>query len=252
MSPADGLLHAALDCALLSGRAALRHFGGGFVVERKGDGSPVTVADREAERAARDWIAERFPGDGVIGEEFGRTEGMTGRTWLLDPVDGTRTFVRGVPLWGSLVAIVEGETVLAGAASFPALGESIIAAPGQGCWHNAARCGVSGTNRLRDALVLTSDAHGFTAEHGPGWQRLASSAATVRTWGDCYGYLLVATGRAEVMADGRLGPWDIACFIPIIAEAGGVITDLEGRSGWRITNALASNAAVAVEARACF
>lgn len=251
--PPDGLLlQAVLDLAKLTGQAALRHFQGGISVERKRDGSPVTLADREAEHVARGWIAERFPGDGVLGEEFGETPGTTGRTWLLDPIDGTRSFVRGVPLWGSLVAVVKDGTVLAGAAVYPALHESIAAAPDQGCWHNAARCRVSGTQRLEEALVLTSDEHGFDGDRRTGWERLARSAGTVRTWGDCYGYLLVATGRAEVMVDGRLNPWDAACFIPIITEAGGVMTDLEGRRAWDMSNAIASNAAVAEDARKCF
>jgi len=231
----------------------MRHFRGAIAVERKGDGSPVTIADREAERAARDWIARRFPDDAILGEEFGETTGTSGRQWLLDPIDGTRTFVRGVPLWGSLIAVVGGDTVLAGAACYPAMGEEIAAAPGRGCWHNGARCAVSKVDTLEDSAVLTSDAQLFSDPQARrGWDRLISSSHTVRTWGDCYGYLLVATGRAEVMVDARLNAWDVACFEPILAEAGGIMTDLAGREGWDLKNAIATNAAIAGVARACF
>ena len=248
----SSLLQAAAELADLTGRIAFAHFRAELNVDRKHDGSPVTVADREAERRAREWIAHHFPGDGILGEEFGETPGRSGRLWVLDPIDGTRTFVRGVPLWGSLVALVEGDTVLAGAASFPAVDELVAAAPGEGCWHNQQRCRVSTTASLADSAVLTSDEHLFEPAQQVGWNRLVERAATVRTWGDCYGYLLVATGRAEVMADGRLAPWDIACFLPIIAEAGGVVTDLAGRTAWNMTSAIATNAALAAEARACF
>lgn len=250
---ATDLLLAALELARLTGQTALRHFRGAIAVERKGDGSPVTIADREAERSARDWIARRFPDDGILGEEFGETPGTSGRRWLLDPIDGTRTFVRGVPLWGSLIAIIENDTVLAGAACYPAMGEEVAAAPGRGCWHNGARCAVSKVDTLKDSVVLTSDEHLFSdALARRGWDRLAGSSQTVRTWGDCYGYLLVATGRAEVMVDARLNAWDVSCFVPIIQEAGGVITDLAGRTGWNLPSAIATNAAITGVARACF
>jgi len=252
-SSSAALLDAAAELARLTGASALSHYRTTLVVERKGDGSPVTIADREAERAAREWIAKRFPADGVLGEEFGDTPGGSGRTWVLDPVDGTKTFVRGVPLWGSLVAVVEGETVLAGAASYPALDEHLAAAPGAGCWHNGVRCRVSEVHRLEGATVLTSEVGRFaTPERRRSWESLAEATLISRTWGDCYGYLLVATGRAEVMVDIGVHPWDIACFLPIIREAGGVITDLEGRASGMIETAIATNSALATAARRFF
>jgi histidinol phosphatase-like enzyme (inositol monophosphatase family) len=250
---ATGLLEAGLELARLAGASALRHFRREIAVERKQDGSPVTIADREAERDAREWIARRFPGDAILGEEFGASPGTSGRCWLIDPVDGTRSFVRGVPLWGSLVAIVDHDTVLAGAAVYPAVGEELAAAPGQGAWHNGRRARVSPVSELSDATVLVTDERGF---RDPGarraWHRLAGQAGTARTWGDCYGYLLVATGRAEVMVDARLNPWDAACFVPIIAEAGGTMTDLRGTGGWNLPDAIATNAAIGAAARRCF
>lgn len=250
MSTPSSLLQAAAELANLTGAAALAHYRTGLVVERKADNSPVTRADREAEQLARAWLARYFPHDAILGEEFGQAAGTSGRTWLLDPVDGTRTFVRGVPLWGSLVAVVEGDAVLAGAAAFPAVGEQLAAAPGEGCWHNEARCRVSEVARLAEATVLSTDEHGFALPSlREGWDRLSRTAREVRTWGDCYGYLLVATGRAEVMVDPRLHPWDISCFVPIIAEAGGVISDLEGKLAWNLSSAIATNFTLAAEAR---
>jgi histidinol-phosphatase len=247
------LLQAVAEVASCAGKTALRSWRRSLTVEQKPDGSPVTVADRAAERAARSWITKRFPGDGILGEEFGETRGTTGRRWVIDPIDGTRTFLRGVPLWGSLVAVMEGDTILAGAASFPAVGEDLAAAPGEGCWYRGARCTVSKVSRLEDATVLTTDEHGFTGRRSRrGWESLAETASLVRSWGDCYGYLLVATGRAEVMVDPRLGVWDAACFLPILREAGGSFTDWLGRDTAFGGNAIATNGALAKKARRLF
>jgi histidinol phosphatase-like enzyme (inositol monophosphatase family) len=234
-------MQAAAELAGLAGRTALRHWRSDLDVEEKGDGSPVTRADREAEQRARSWIRERFPSDGILGEEYGDEPGTSGRRWILDPIDGTKSFVRGVPLWGTLVAVAEGEHVLAGAMSFPVLDEQIAAAPGEGCWHNGTRAQVSAVDRLAAATVLATAVDGLHS--------LVGHAGLARTWGDCYGYLLVATGRAEVMVDLRMGDWDSACLLPIIEEAGGVFTDLAGRRTAFGGSAVAPNAALAVEAR---
>ena len=244
------LMHAAAEVARRAGAVALKSWRRSLVVERKRDGSPVTRADRDAERSARQWIGRRFPRDGILGEEFGESPGSSGRRWLIDPIDGTRTFVRGVPLWGTLVAVVEGETVLAGAAVFPAVAEALAAAPGEGCWHDGARCAVSGVTRLSAATVLATNEHAFpTRRARRGWESLAAAAHLVRTWGDCYGYLLVATGRAEVMVDARLGAWDAACFVPILEEAGGVFTDWRGRATAFGGDAIGTNRGVARSTR---
>jgi len=192
------LLYAAADVARVAGDVALRHHRANIAVEIKSDGSPVTAADRAAETAARAWIVERFPRDGILGEEFGLERGDAPRRWVLDPIDGTKSFVRGVPLWGTLVAVVEGERVLAGAAYFPAVGEMVAAAPGQGCWWNGVRARVSDVASLATATVLVTDER-FPAhpDRRAAWRTLAARAAVSRTWGDCYGYLLVATGRAS-------------------------------------------------------
>ena len=245
-----GFLEAVGDVARLAGDVALRHFKRGVAVEWKSDGSPVTVADREAERAAREWIGRRFPEHGILGEEEGETRTDAEYRWIVDPIDGTKTFVRGVPLWGTLVAIARGEKVVAGAAYFPAVGEIVVAAPGAGCWWNGSRCHVSSVSSLADATVLTTDERfRHTPEHAAPWRSLAAKSAVARSWGDCYGYLLVATGRAEVMVDGVVGPWDTAALMPIVTEAGGVFTDWNGRVTAFGGSAIATNALLANDAR---
>src|SRR5918997_856728 len=134
-----------------------------------------------------------------------------------------------VPMRGTLIAVAEGETVLAGAAYFPPVGELVAAAPGEGCWWNGARCRVSDVARLEDATVLTTDERfAGQPEREAGWRRVAARARVSRTWGDCFGYLLVATGRAEVMVDPVMSPWDAAALQPIITEAGGIFTSWDG------------------------
>ena len=250
MSDLDARIAPAAELARLTGDIAFRHYRASLVVETKADGSPVTIADRAAEEAARDWVRRFFPADGVLGEEFGEERAGARRRWIVDPIDGTKSFVRGAPLWGSLVALCEGEAVLAGAAYFPAVGELIAAAPGAGCWWNGSRCTVSSVAAPVEATVLTTDGRfRERPERRAGWERVAASASVARTWGDCFGYLLVATGRAELMCDAILSPWDAAAFYPIIREAGGAFTDWDGRDTAFGGSAVATNGALASELR---
>lgn len=241
------LLPATLELAHLGGRIALNRWRTGIGADWKADGSPVTEADRAAEAAMRAWIAERFPADGILGEEHGEQVGTSGRRWVLDPIDGTKAFVAGVPLWGTLVAVMEGDRVVAGAAAFPAVNESVVAAPGEGCWHDGVRARVSDATALDRAVVCTSDIAGFRTHDAKraGWERVAAAARVVRTWGDAYGYLLVATGRAEVMVDPVMNAWDSACLQPIIEEAGGVFTDWDGHQTPVGGSSVATNAQLA-------
>jgi histidinol phosphatase-like enzyme (inositol monophosphatase family) len=223
------LLQAVSDVASLAGKIALKHFRSQLTVELKADGSPVTIADRAAEEAARAWIVARYPGDRVIGEEFGSVGEAGDRTWLVDPIDGTKSFVAGVPLWGTLIAVTRGDDILAGAINCAAAGELLVAAQGEGCWWNAARASVSSVADLGAATVLTTDDRfPERADRRARWQALAGRARIVRTWGDCFGYLLVATGRAEAMVDDKMNPWDSAALLPILEEAGGSLTDWRG------------------------
>ncbi|WIG97720.1 histidinol-phosphatase [Myxococcus sp. SDU36] len=246
MTDSGTLMQAAAEVARLAGDVALGFFRGGLAVDTKSDGSPVTVADRTAESRAREWLEARFPQDGILGEEFGETRPGAKRRWILDPIDGTKTFIRGVPLWGTLVALAEGERILVGAAYFPAVSELLVAAPGQGCFWNDRRAAVSTQAELSQSVMLSTDARfPVYPERGAAWRALARDAAVERTWGDCYGYLLVATGRAEVMVDELLSPWDGAALQPIIEEAGGVFTDWTGRRTAFGGNGIATNAAMA-------
>jgi histidinol-phosphatase len=244
-------LGAAEALARLTGGVALRHYRARLTVDHKADGSPVTIADREAEGAARAWVRRYFPDDGVLGEEFGAERPDALRRWVIDPIDGTKTFIRGAPLWGSLVARCEGERVLAGAAYFPALDEMVSAAPGAGCWWNGTRCSVSNVNTLATATALTTDERVHDrADRRAGWERLAWSVEVSRSWGDCFGYLLVATGRAEVMCDPIMSPWDAAALQPIITEAGGLFTDWDGRETAFGGSVIATNQLLGADARA--
>lgn len=249
----SSLLEAVQELAKLTGDVAMRHYRTALTVETKRDGSPVTAADHQAEEAARAWLAKRFPDDGITGEELGEHAGTSGRRWLLDPVDGTKSFIRGVPMWGSLVAVQDGERVLAGAAYYPAVGESLAAAPGDGCFWNERRAHVSDTSSLAGATVLITDERDFPrASQRDSWRTLTGEAGVARGWGDCFGYLLVATGRAEVMVDPAVNAWDVACFQPIIEEAGGVFTDLKGGKSAFKGSVIATNSALAQSVRDFF
>ena len=247
---AEGCMQAAAELAGIAGANAMRFYRRPLSVEAKADGTPVTIADRSTEEIARQWIETRFPADGILGEEFGSIRPEARRRWLIDPIDGTKSFVRGVPFWGTLVAVVEGESVLAGAAAFPAVGETLSAGMGEGCWWNGNRCAVSQVRDLSLATLLTSDLD-FSSDptRRSAWERLSGAAGMSRTWGDCFGYLLVATGRAEVMIDPVVSSWDVAAFLPAIVEAGGVFTDWSGEPSAFNCSAVATNATLAREAR---
>lgn len=250
MSDNSTYLQAVTEAARLAGGVANEHYRKRVSVEMKLDGTPVTVADRSAEQAARQWIEQRFPADGILGEEFPTVRGEAKRTWVVDPIDGTKTFIRDVPLWGTLVAVIEERRVIAGAAFFPAVSEIVSAAVGCGCWWNDTRSHVSAISNLASATILTSQSP-FSADESihHRWQELETLAQASRTWGDCFGYLMVATGRAEVMADPVLSLWDIAAFLPIIGEAGGVLTDFAGAETAFGGSAIATNDALSAHVR---
>jgi len=248
-SPAS-LMQAAAEVAKFAADIAMGWYHSSVQVETKGDGSPVTIADREAERQARAWLQERFPEYGLFGEEFEAVRPEAKRRWILDPLDGTKAFVRGVPLWGTLIACCEGDTVLAGAACYPAVNELIAAAPGEGCWWNGTRASVSSVSTLAEATLVTTDERFLDRPHRrAAWQTLSSEVAVCRTWGDCYGYLLVATGRAEIMVDDIVNPWDAAAMYPLITEAGGRFSDWRGCDTAFGGNVIATNSALANAAR---
>jgi histidinol phosphatase-like enzyme (inositol monophosphatase family) len=245
------LLEFAAELAERAGRLALRSYRTELEVERKADDSPVTAADREIERLLRAEVERRFPGDGIIGEEYGMTRAAARRVWMFDPIDGTRTFVRGVPFFGTMIALVEAGEPLLGVIHLPALGETVCAARGEGCLSNGAKAQVSPVGDLDRALIVTTDAERMEcAPRAGGWERIRRGAGLCRTWGDCYGYALVATGRAEAMIDPALNVWDAAAIFPIVEEAGGIVTDLEGLRRYDGGHLIATNAALSEALRA--
>ncbi len=244
-----------LDFALaVSGQAArlvLRYYqSSGLRVWDKTDQTPVTDADRGAEELLRQAIERRFPDDGVFGEEFGQKEGRSRARWILDPIDGTKAFVHGVPLFGTLVGLQwDGEPVL-GVCRFPALDEVVFAARGQGAWWQRRddpprRITVSTVRDLANATVCYTELQGWQrTDRTPMLLRLCQEARLVRGWGDCYGHMLVATGRAELMLDPLLNEWDAAALIPIVREAGGHFLDWNGRPTNGAGNGISVNEAL--------
>ena len=224
----EPFLNVAIQAAFTGGKRTLAYFNAGVSVETKADNSPVTVADRESEATIRAIIKEHYPTHSILGEEEGVTEGDPDFRWIIDPLDGTKSFVRGVPLYGSLVGLeIEGE-VKVGAVYMPALNELISAATGLGCYWNGRRSKVSTTDKLENATLLTTSSESCR-QRGGAYDKLAGKMLLNRGWGDCYGYVLVATGRAEVMLDAGMNPWDCAPIVPILGEAGGNFSDWTGK-----------------------
>jgi histidinol-phosphatase len=216
-------------------------------VESKPDLTPVSDADTAVEKAIRATLARARPRDGVLGEEYGMSGGNGSRHWVIDPIDGTKNFVRGVPIWATLIALMEGDTPVAGLVSAPALGRRWWGATGLGAYAGkhqraATRIGVSKVGRLADASFCYSSLSGW-AESG----RLEPIVDIIlqvwrsRAYGDFYGYMLLAEGALDAMVEPELSLWDVAALIPIVTEAGGTFTDLDGRPGPGGGSAIATN-----------
>jgi len=239
-------LQAALDFALAAaqeaGQLTLRYFRTGAATEYKTDNSPVTIADRSAEELLRARIAAVYPTHGILGEEFGEKTGTEPARWILDPIDGTISFVCGVPLYAVLIGLeYEGEMVV-GVAHFPALQETVAAARGLGCQWNGRPARVSTVRELsRARLVYTSLTLQEQHDRRAAFDRLRTACHLERGWSDAYGYALVATGRADIVLDPIMHIWDNAALRPIITEAGGTFTDWSGRPTHTAPEALATN-----------
>lgn len=227
MPKSQDLLHFALDAVWQAGRITLGHFQTAVSVQQKADNSPLTIADQQAEQKLRQLIKAAYPDHGIKGEEFADSEANSAYTWIIDPIDGTKSFVCGVPIYANLLALMDSEKALIGIMNFPALNETIYAVRGGGCFWNGRLATVSQTKDLKDAVLLTSGLHYFK-EKQAAWDRLIKATYFQRTWGDAYGYALVATGRADVMVDPAMALWDIAPLQLIMEEAGGTLTDWQG------------------------
>ncbi|MCA9193211.1 MAG: histidinol-phosphatase [Planctomycetales bacterium] len=231
----EGRLSSAIEMAAMAGEVTLKYFRTRIGVQRKGDNSPVTIADQEAEKAIRSELERRYPKDSILGEEFGVQAGTSEYQWIIDPIDGTKSFISGVPLYSTLIGIVRDRECLGGVILIPALNEIVLAARGTGAWHASGdevltKCAVS-QRKLADGLFAFTQVDSFAKRGaGEGYHQLEAAAYVTRSWGDGYGYMLVATGRAELMVDPIANPWDLAAVQPIIEEAGGRFTSWTGES----------------------
>lgn len=205
----------------------------------KGDGSPVTAADRDAEMFLRESLGESYPHDALLGEEFGEQLGSTRFRWIVDPIDGTVSFVHGVPLYGTILGLELDGSPIAGVVVLPAMDELIWGGPGLGAWHEAGIMSggatrvqpakVSRISHLRDAAVaVTSLDYCVRAGMPDLLARVQKSCAVTRGWSDCYAFVLAATGRVDAVVEPVMKPWDIAGIMPIIEAAGGTCTDFKG------------------------
>jgi len=237
------LLDVAINAAYLAGRRTLAYFNTGVEVETKPDDTPVTRADREAEELIRSVVGKHFPTHSILGEEYGTTAGDAKYRWIVDPIDGTKSFIRGVPFYGTLIGVEVDGIPSVGVIYLPALDELIYAALGHGAFWNGRKAQVSKVNKLEDAVVLCSDEK-MSRDRSDAFGRIVSKAKFARSWGDCYGYALVATGRAEIMLDSVMHPWDCAPCPPILQEAGGICSDWKGERTIHSGELVATNAAL--------
>lgn len=207
-------------------------------IETKRDGSPVTLADRDVEQFLRHSLEDRFPDDGVLGEEFPEKKTASGNRWILDPIDGTKSFIRGVPLYATLLAYQQQDDIIFGAIALPSLSQTIYAERGGGCWANGQQARVSRLGDLSGAHVMATWLEDWDVRV---LEKLQRRGAIVRTWGDAYGYFLVATGRADAIVDYTVQLYDVAPMSVIVEEAGGRFTSTSGVNSLHTGSGLATN-----------
>lgn len=231
----------ATNLAYRAGRITLGYFNTGVRPDYKPDDTPVTAADRATEEFIRLEIEKTYPGHAIVGEEYGEKAGEGNPfRWIIDPIDGTKSFMHGVPLYGVLIGLeIEGEARV-GVCYCPGTDEMLCAADGEGAWWNGRRARVSQVESLGRACVCYTSVHGFKQGKRAAWERIQKSAYMLRGWSDAYGYLLVATGRAEAMLDGEMSIWDCAPFPPIFREAGGYFGSWDGKPGHTHNEAIAT------------
>ena len=220
------------EIAREAGAITLKYFNNpGLEIITKSDETPVTRADRETEEFLRSRIRSQFPEDVILGEEFGTDGSNTDRRWILDPIDGTKSFIHGVPLYGVLIGLEQGGKISHGVVHLPALNETVSAGSGEGCFWNGKECRTSDVTKLEDSTVLMTNVQRVNrTPSSKAYHDILGRAKLVRGWGDCYGHILVATGRAEIMIDPQMAIWDSAPLGIIMEEAGGQAFDSSGAS----------------------
>jgi histidinol phosphatase-like enzyme (inositol monophosphatase family) len=230
------------DLAMKSGEIITSYFrDGSFGVELKNDSSPVTRADREAEALMRKMIRKAYPGHGIIGEEYGTENESAEYVWVLDPIDGTVSFVHGCPLFGTLIGLLREGWPLLGAIHIPVLNQLCIG-DNETCTVNGRSVRVREIEEISEALLLTTNIASIAEYQSPeGFDTLLAETRLFRTWGDCYGYLLVASGKADIMLDPVMHPWDLLPLVPIIRGAGGIISTWSGEEPTTGTSCVAAN-----------
>lgn len=237
-------LEFALDVAGAAGRLTLGYFGTSLAVETKSDATPVTIADRRAEALLRERIEKHFPDHGIVGEEFGEQPGRADARWILDPIDGTYSFIHGVPLFANLIGLEWQSRMVLGVINLPAIGHCVFAGRGLGCFQNDfdTPAHVSDVADLSAARVSVTS-HKLLAEHGrdAAYRRLLAACSADRGWPDAYAYALLATGRHEVVVDPIMSLWDIAPLAVVVTEAGGTLTDWDGRPTHNAAACIATN-----------
>lgn len=249
----QGRYQTAVELALAAGEVTLKHFyRRDFSVEKKADKSPVTVADKAAETLIRNRVHDLYPDDAVLGEEFGEEPGTSDYQWIIDPIDGTKSFITGVPLYSTLVAVTcRGEPFI-GVINIPALKQIVFAMKGDGAWVNDplqpklySPAKVSSVSSLGESVFVTTQNDSFEKRNSLElYRHLESCCYVTRTWGDGYGYFMVATGRADFMVDPIVNAWDVAAVMPVVLEAGGAFTDWRGVTNYRSGHAVGSNGLV--------
>lgn len=231
MSELANLLDIARRAAAVAGEVIMPLYASDTSVELKADRTPVTAADRNAELAIREFLARECPAHGILGEEFGESPGDGRHRWILDPIDGTKSFIHHVPLFGTLIALERDGVPVVGVIACHAAGESASAAAGMGAYLNREPIRVSAVHRIEDATLSMTSYARTAAIHPKGFAALVSRCGLARAWGDCYGYLMVAAGRAEIMLDPEMSIWDAAALYPVITEAGGGFSQWDGTPG---------------------
>ena len=227
------LLDTAIEAAHEAGKITLRYFRSSQLkVEAKSNNSPVTEADKRAEEVITKIISSRYPDHAILGEEHGAKEGNEPVRWIIDPIDGTKTFIRGVPLYGTLIGVEVNGDVQVGVVNMPALDELYYASSGSGAYMNGRKITVSTIDNLSEAAILTTSERSVrdNPEKSTGYVELVRKTKLQRTWGDCYGHVLVASGRAEGMLDPGMDLWDSAPLKVLVEEAGGIFTDWNGKA----------------------